>query len=494
MYETRCGGSIVDLSHIVTAGHCAFNPATEARMSAESFVVLAGASVVSLQEIEDGATVQARLVEAVRIHPDYDYAAGAGASDDVAVLQLAAPLGSSSGVSSISLPSSTSSPTEGTSVVLDGFGEENPSTGELNGKLYSLGMVLGFARRCGGEADAVFLCASAPDGSGCLGDSGSGLTSGNPSVLVGVMDTVEVVSGKPCPTGGDNGFVNVAAPEIRDFIEGSESPPQAPRGGGSAIRGVTTVAHALTCEPGSWSGSPTFTYAFIDSSSGQILQIGASPSYQLSAADVGRAILCEVQATNDGGTGVGSTQALPAIEAASGGSQPTGGGSGTLPGAIEPPPVNPRIEKEFEEHPPWDQPTTSAPTVPPSATAATSGVTLIGATLEVQSAGTTSVRLACRGSATCSGRLDLVVKAPAKRKAAMKSSDATTIIASARFSIPVGQTTTVKLTLKADGRALLLASHDHLSARLTIVQLEPETISSQTKSVSLALQRKTSKK
>jgi hypothetical protein len=119
-------------------------------------------------------------------------------------------------------------------------------------------MTVGFSRQYGGEVDAVFLCASTPTGAGCNGDSGSGLTYGSIPVLVGIMDTGEIVSGEPCSGGSDNGFVNVAAPEIREFIEGSENPPIAPRGGGVTIHAVPKVGDMATCESGSWSGSPTF--------------------------------------------------------------------------------------------------------------------------------------------------------------------------------------------------------------------------------------------
>jgi hypothetical protein len=40
---------------------------------------------------------------------------------------------------------------------------------------------------------------------------------------------------------------------------------------------------------------------------------------------------------------------------------PTGESTATLPGAIEPLPVNPQIEKEFWEHPPWDRVPVSPP-------------------------------------------------------------------------------------------------------------------------------------
>src|SRR5262249_10166836 len=109
-----CGGSIIDLNHILTAGHCAVDPATASPLTAASFVVVAGASALTEKEIKEGPTVQARLVGSNRIHPDFDYAAGPGAPDDVAVLQLAEPLKASVAVQPIGLPTSASAPPEGT--------------------------------------------------------------------------------------------------------------------------------------------------------------------------------------------------------------------------------------------------------------------------------------------------------------------------------------------------------------------------------------------
>ena len=227
---------------------------------------------------------------------------------------------------SIGLPTSTASPAEGTDAVLSGYGEENPITEELNEKLYSLPTVLGFPRECGGEADALILCGTSSGGSACSGDSGGGVVAGH--TLIGVIDTVEFSGGELCGHGAIDGFVNLAAPEIHDFIEGSETPPLAPRGGGVGIYGVLTVGHSLSCEPGSWSHGPSFSYTFINSPDQQVLQYGSLPTYALSGADVGRTILCEVEASNAGGTGIARTGALAPVKAAppSGGGSSTGGG------------------------------------------------------------------------------------------------------------------------------------------------------------------------
>jgi Trypsin len=453
-----CGGVIIGETRVLTAGHCMINPLTETQAPAEDFLVVAGSA--DLAKIEP--TEQYVTVADVRVHPYYDYAASASApdADDIAVLTLAKSL-TLSGVTphAIGIASAGSSVPEGAFTNLTGFGEQNPETEEPNGKLYSLGMMVGFPRRCGGEADAVILCASATGGSGCSGDSGSGLTSGSPTTLVGVIDTIEVVSGHICGDGTDNGFANVAAPEIREFIEGNASPPRAPRGGGMSVNAVTRAGYPVTCEPGTWSGSPTFTYTFVDSGKGQILQSGPSPTYELTTADAGRTIYCQLQATNAGGSGVARTGALPPIEAVS-----SGNGTYSVPGVIEPLPVNLQEEKEFHEHPPWDK-------APP--TSAAGGVSLpSGSTLAIERGHAVHVKLDCTGSKECTGKLVLTTKTTSRAKGGKKRSHTITI-GSVKFSIPAGETTIVKVALNATGRGLLGKDHGRLAAHVAIVDAVP---------------------
>jgi Trypsin/IPT/TIG domain len=306
-YAVLCGGAILDASHIVTAGHCAFNPATKEPNPAANFVVLAGVSQLSEKEILEGPTREARLVTGVRIHPYFNYKAGPGTADDVSVLTLEVPLKPTLAVKPIGLPSATLPPAEGAALRLSGYGVENSNTKELNGKLYALDTTLISPQRCGGEANALFLCATTGGGTACNGDSGGPVTNGPSPTLVGVIDFGEVLEGHLCFAGAVDGFVNLAAPEVHAFIEGNEAPPLAPRGGGSAaISGTALAGNALTCEAGSWSNGPTFAYAFIDSASGGVLQEGSS-SYALTSADVGRRIYCRVQASNAGGTGIART-------------------------------------------------------------------------------------------------------------------------------------------------------------------------------------------
>lgn len=117
--------------------------------------------------------------------------------------------------------------------------------------------------------------------------------------------------------------------------------------------------------------------------------------------------------------------------------------------------------------------------------AAGASVSLDGSAIAVQTNGQATVKLTCVGAGVCGGKLTLIAKSTAKKGKKVK----TETVGTAAFSVSAGKTTTVKLALNATGRALLVAARGRLSARLTILQLEPEPAQPQTKTVSLTLAR-----
>ncbi len=452
--EELCGGSILDMNHILTAGYCMHGPAGTL-LPPSDFFVGAGTS----NAFEPNATAEARLVTAVRVHPYFQYSLGPGAPDDVAVLTLSSPLDVSAAIKSIAMASTGSSLSEGSAVGLAGFGERQPIP-EENGKLYSLKLSTVYSRECGGEADGLFVCASTSTGSACGSDIGGGLTSiESTPALVGVTDLVH------CSSGSLSGFANVVAPEIRDFIEGSESPPQAPRGGGVEIEGVVRTGHPLTCIPGTWSNGPAFTYVFENSSTKAVLQAGVSPTYQLSSANVGQSILCEVQASNAGGTGIGRTPGIGPIQESppppvpsSSGSSSSSSSTGTSPSGSAGPSATQEVAG-FQA--------AAAPPLPDAQLASTALVASLS--------GIVSVKVSCpAGESSCSGTVTLrTLKAVvASLASAAKSKGSILTLATGSFTVAGGKVTTVKLHLSAKARALLARSHV-LRARATIVAHDP---------------------
>ena len=114
-------------------------------------------------------------------------------------------------------------------------------------------------------------------------------------------------------------------------------------------------------------------------------------------------------------------------------------------------------------------------------------VSLVGSNIAVRRDGVALVKLGCKAGEGCIGTLTLTVASNSgvhsrsqtlngkDKDVGAKVGDARTrkvTIATRRFSIRHGASTTVKLVLNGTGRALLDADHGHLSARLVIVQPE----------------------
>ncbi len=309
--EISCGGSILDSTHILTAAHCVDQEGTTVHYPASDIKVYAGLS--SLKELEGSGApkYQVKHVLSYRVHPDYSPLPNI--RDDVAVLTLEAPLAleAAKNTAAIGLVAPGATPAAGTTLSVSGFGKENGLEGEgeaaqPDGNLYSTTLTAIGSDPCRtvvGANSAVLLCAASATSSACEGDSGGPLTQGSPAVEVGVVD----FGGKSCPVGGVNVFTNLAAPEIRSFIEGSESPPLAARP--TAVPptlktvGASPVDYSpITCEPGGWDSPAAFAYTFeTEGTAPQVLQSGPSNVFVPASGAVGYSLVCVVQAANAGG-------------------------------------------------------------------------------------------------------------------------------------------------------------------------------------------------
>ncbi len=118
---------------------------------------------------------------------------------------------------------------------------------------------------------------------------------------------------------------------------------------------------------------------------------------------------------------------------------------------------------------------------------ATGSTSLDGSTISVQRNHEALIKLTCTGTATCSGRLTIMVKRTTGK--GKKRHTKTQTIGTATFSIAAGKSETVKLTLNGTGRALLNAAHGRLSATLAILKSSPSPSKTQTENVHLAQQK-----
>jgi hypothetical protein len=310
----ECGGSILGPTTILTAAHCVDHAGTTSTYPAGDFMIVAGESNVNQFP---PPMAEMRSVARIRAHPYYT--PPPNIKDDAAVLTLTEPLTLSSTVQSIPLVPTGATPAPGTPLTVSGYGkQEGAETAQPNGKLYAASLIALSSDACrsavGELNSAVLMCAVSPTAATCQGDSGGPLIQGSPAVEVGIVD----VGPAGCPVGQPDGFTNLAAPEVRAFIEGSEAPPVAARP--TALPALKSIGSdpvdysPLTCEPGAWSGSPSFTYSFqVDSAAAQMLQSGPANVFAPPRTVVGLPIVCIVQASNAGGVTTFRTGTTPPI-------------------------------------------------------------------------------------------------------------------------------------------------------------------------------------
>jgi trypsin len=308
---TNCGAVVISPTVLVTAAHCVFED--RVRIPPRSMRVDTGISRFSTKPADRGEpqplpadTRQTVAVASVRRHPGYPNLPEGPSTpdmlvDDVATLTLASPLKFDENTRPIALADPGGGPTSGPATT-SGFGLQSGGAAGPNGRLYALGLGLTDPalgdESYSGAVNALYVSAKAPGGTTCPGDSGGPLVSGGR--LVGIVSSGDI----GCDPGTTSRYTNVAAPEIRDFILGSNTPPLAPRGGGDvSLSGSARAGDALRCAPGTWTNGPTFVFTFTDTRDGAVLQEGPGDVYAVQDGDVGRTIACRTTATTAGGVG-----------------------------------------------------------------------------------------------------------------------------------------------------------------------------------------------
>jgi hypothetical protein len=103
-----------------------------------------------------------------------------------------------------------------------------------------------------------------------------------------------------CRVTATNADAKVMATSDRVVVPAAPAtdPPQQSAPG--SLSGIAAVGQTLTCDPGTWSGSPTFAYKWLRD--GALIAGAGASSYALQEADAGAAVQCQVSATNAGGT------------------------------------------------------------------------------------------------------------------------------------------------------------------------------------------------
>ncbi|HEX5929648.1 MAG TPA: hypothetical protein VFY48_09665 [Solirubrobacterales bacterium] len=103
-----------------------------------------------------------------------------------------------------------------------------------------------------------------------------------------------------CQVSGANSEGTVAAASSRLVVAPAPGTAPPSRLTAGTIDGTPEAGQTLTCEKGTWTGSPTFAYQWLRD--GAAIGAATSSEYTLTAADAGKALQCRIAATNAGGT------------------------------------------------------------------------------------------------------------------------------------------------------------------------------------------------
>lgn len=95
---------------------------------------------------------------------------------------------------------------------------------------------------------------------------------------------------------------NLSGPQMAAALSGATPSPQMPANiTPPVISGSTTIGSVLTCDPGTWTGSPSFEYIWTRNET--TIGGATASTYTIQAIDAGTTLECEVKANNAVGSG-----------------------------------------------------------------------------------------------------------------------------------------------------------------------------------------------
>jgi trypsin len=315
-----CGGSITeDMRHIITAAHCVFDTSLSASgqpVSPDALMVIAGTR--SLNGYSGGG--DRRGVAAVSFDDDFDPATF---SHDVAILTLDGSLPQGNpGIESISLVGPlewNAAQQPGAEARVSGWGEtrsNDPASYPRDLQMATLPLVSD--PQCappypGFDAPAM-TCAGNAIVDSCFGDSGGPLVvDGVDAPAPRLLGIVSFGPSSGCAIPNSPGVYTEAYDSaIRTYL--AQPPTSAPRTLVSpTVQGTVEVGSTVSCSPGTWEGSPSFSYQFVvPTANGDVARTaqGAQGSYTIQPADAGNALACNVKGTNAGGIALAESAAV----------------------------------------------------------------------------------------------------------------------------------------------------------------------------------------
>jgi secreted trypsin-like serine protease len=314
-----CGGSVRDATHVITAAHCVTDGFTTNTPS--ELDVFAGATSLS-------GTGQRVHLSGISFMPSYDPNSN---DHDAALLTLAQPLSLQPGtVEPIDLIADDQSAAwqPGSLVTVSGWGNTSAKGQSYPLDLHAVQVPVVDDPVCdsdyqhyGGIVAADMVCAGDIVNGGkdsCQGDSGGPLVADvSPSTrrLIGIVSFGIGCADKDFP----GVYTEVASPSIRSYL--TAAPPPAPTNQSPpSATGTLKAGQTLTCNPGTWTGSPTFRYQFgrldslSDTTPDAVSNVQTSSSYTIQGADAGKYLICAVEGRNAGGSATAQSAPVGPVE------------------------------------------------------------------------------------------------------------------------------------------------------------------------------------